>query len=98
MGRWGTFRGCHAAATDGDGVSGRDLVRPSGGTLFDVFDFTCNADGVETSQADVGSPDIPSVTLTYDYLCSGQPQDDHFFKIMPWRVAPSVRLGVRRAA
>ena len=35
---------------------------------------------------------------TFAYLCSGQPQDNDFFRRTPWRVAPCVRLGVRRAA
>jgi YD repeat-containing protein len=36
-----------------------------------AYQYTYNADGEETSQADVGSPDLPTVTLTYDYDADG---------------------------
>ena len=35
------------------------------------YQYTYNADGEETSQSDVGSPDLPTVTLTYDYDADG---------------------------
>ena len=35
------------------------------------YQYTYNADGEETSQGDVGSPDLPTVTLTYDYDADG---------------------------
>jgi YD repeat-containing protein len=35
------------------------------------YEYAYNADGEETSQADVGSPDLPSVTLTYEYNADG---------------------------
>ena len=36
-----------------------------------AYQYTYNADGEETSQGDVGSPDLPTVTLTYDYDADG---------------------------
>ena len=36
-----------------------------------AYQYTYNADGEVTSQADVGSPDLPTVTLTYDYNADG---------------------------
>ena len=35
------------------------------------YEYTYNADGEETSQSDAGSPDLPTVTLTYDYDADG---------------------------
>ena len=36
-----------------------------------AYQYTYNADGEETSQSDVGSPDLPTVTLTYEYDADG---------------------------
>ena len=36
-----------------------------------AYQYTYNADGEETSQADVGSPNLPTVTLTYEYNADG---------------------------
>ena len=35
------------------------------------YEYTYNADGEETSQSDAGSPDLPTVTLTYEYDADG---------------------------
>ena len=35
------------------------------------YQYTYNADGEETSQGDVGSPDLPTVTLTYNHDAAG---------------------------
>ena len=35
------------------------------------YEYTYNAEGEETSQSDAGSPDLPTVTLTYEYDADG---------------------------
>ena len=61
-----------------------------------------NGGAVTTNTYNAGNELVTSQTsagvTTSTYLCSGQPQDDDFFRRTPWRVAPCVRLGVRRAA
>ena len=54
-GRSKTIGGRHAATTDGDGVRAQTRVNPSGGTPFDVFDYTYNADGELTAVSDDNS-------------------------------------------
>ena len=36
-----------------------------------TYEYTYNAEGEVTSQGDVGSPDLPTVTLTYGYDPAG---------------------------
>ena len=63
-----------------------------GASPSETITYTYDSDSELTGAAD------SFATLTFTYLCSGQPQDNDFFRRTPWRVAPCVRLGVRRAA
>ena len=63
-----------------------------GASPSEKITYTYDSDKEMTGAAD------SFATLTFTYLCSGQPQVDDFFGGKPWRVSPRVELGVHRAA
>ena len=62
------------------------------------YQYTYIADDEVSTVADNGTTGLPLVTLTYGYLCSGQPQLADFFQISGRRVAPSVGHSRLKAA